>query len=263
MTTTQLNQLTHRLNQINDLSKGEVGQNRLVYSPTWIAAQQQIIQWGLDLGFQGTVDDFGTAYLDIPGKTNPEQVIATGSHVDTVKQGGRFDGLYGVLGGLQALERLLDDNGQPSKTLRLISFSEEEGSRFPETFTGSKHYTGQPINLAMRDPDGISFDAARRAAVSKLDRPGVSHNLPALPVTFTELHIEQGPRLIDHHLQIGLVTSIVGQRRFTVTVKGIANHAGTTPMNDRADALQMAVDLISDLRKKRPSSGSATDIYRG
>ncbi|MSE20435.1 Zn-dependent hydrolase, partial [Lactobacillus parabuchneri] len=98
MTTTQLNQLAHRLNQINDLSKGEVGQNRLVYSPTWIAAQQQIIQWGLDLGFQVTVDDFGTAYLDIPGKTNPEQVIATGSHIDTVKQGGRFDGLYGVLG---------------------------------------------------------------------------------------------------------------------------------------------------------------------
>ncbi|APR07414.1 M20 family metallo-hydrolase [Lentilactobacillus parabuchneri] len=249
MTTTQLNQLAHRLNQINDLSKGEVGQNRLVYSPTWIAAQQQIIQWGLDLGFQVTVDDFGTAYLDIPGKTNPEQVIATGSHIDTVKQGGRFDGLYGVLGGLEALERLLDADGQPSKTLRLISFSEEEGSRFPETFTGSKHYTGQSINLAMRDPDGISFEAARQAAVSKLDLPGVNHNLPALPVTFTELHIEQGPRLIDHHLQIGLVTSIVGQRRFTVTVKGIANHAGTTPMNDRADALQMAVDLISDLRK--------------
>ncbi|MGF2384927.1 M20 family metallo-hydrolase [Lentilactobacillus otakiensis] len=248
MTTTQLNELTHRLATINDLSEGEIGQNRLVYSPTWIEAQKQVIQWALQLGLTVTVDDFGTAYMDIPGTDHPGQVIATGSHIDTVAQGGRFDGLYGVLGGMQAIENLLATEGQPKQTLRLISFSEEEGSRFPDTFTGSKHYTGAKINLSMTDPDGIHFDDARQSAVAQLNLPGVKHDLPDLPATFTELHIEQGPRLIDHQLQIGLVTAIVGQRRFTVTVKGIANHAGTTPMDERADALEMAVTLISQLR---------------
>ncbi|MEE8825533.1 allantoate amidohydrolase [Lentilactobacillus sunkii] len=250
MTTTQLNQLAHRIDTINAFSKGEIGQNRLVYSPTWIRAQQQVINWGLQLGFDVTVDDFGTTYMDIPGTVQPDQIIAAGSHIDTVAQGGRFDGLYGVLGGLQAIENLLESFGRPKKTLRLISFSEEEGSRFPDTFTGSKHYTGQPINLAMTDPNGVSFEDARRNAVAKLKITGVKSGRPELPSTFTELHIEQGPRLIDHHLQIGLVTSIVGQRRFTVTVKGIANHAGTTPMDERADALEMAVTLISDLRQQ-------------
>ncbi len=250
MTTTQLNQLTHRLETINGLSKGEIGQNRLVYSPTWVSAQQQVIKWGLDLGLQVSVDDFGTTYMDIPGTVHPDQVIAVGSHIDTVAQGGRFDGLYGVLGGLQAIEDLLETAGRPKKTIRLISFSEEEGSRFPDTFTGSKHYTNQKVNLAMTDPDGISFENARKDAVGKLNLPGVTHAKPGLPSTFTELHIEQGPRLIDRQLQIGLVTAIVGQRRFTVTVKGIANHAGTTPMDERADALEMAVTLISELRSR-------------
>lgn len=250
MTTTQLNQLAHRLDTINAFSKGEIGQNRLVYSPTWIRAQQQVINWGLQLGFDVTVDDLGTTYMDIPGTVHPDQIIAAGSHIDTVAQGGQFDGLYGVLGGLQAIENLLETVGRPKKTLRLISFSEEEGSRFPDTFTGSKHYTGQEINLTMTDPNGVAFEEARRNAVAKLNLPGIKIGRPELPSTFTELHIEQGPRLIDHHLQIGLVTSIVGQRRFTVTVKGIANHAGTTPMDERADALEMAVTLISDLRRK-------------
>lgn len=248
MTTTQLKQLAHRLDTINQFKTNEVGQNRLVYSPTWVEAQRQVIKWGFELGFQVSVDDFGTAYLDMSGTTTSKTVIATGSHIDTVAQGGKYDGLYGVLGGLQAIENLVAKFGRPKKTLRLISFNEEEGSRFPDTFTGSKHYTGQRVDLTMKDPAGIQFDDARKHAVAELKLPGVRHELPDLPTSFTELHIEQGPRLIDGGLQIGLVTAIVGQRRYTVTVRGIANHAGTTPMNDRADALQRAVDLIVALR---------------
>lgn len=161
MTTTQLTELAHRLATINQFKTNEVGQNRLVYSPTWVEAQRQVIKWGLELGFQVSVDDFGTAYLDMPGTTEPETVIATGSHIDTVAQGGQYDGLYGVLGGLQAIENLVVEFGRPQKTLRLISFSEEEGSRFPDTFTGSKHYTGQQVDLTMKDPAGIQFDDAR------------------------------------------------------------------------------------------------------
>lgn len=240
-------QLEDRLATINHFSNHEIGQNRLVYSSTWIKGQNQLINWGLASGMTVTVDAYGTVYLDVIGSTVPQDVIATGSHMDTVVHGGPYDGLYGVIGGLQAIQNLVSRFGQPKKTLRLISFSEEEGSRFPATFSGSKHYTGFEDVTSIQDQAGNDFDAVRKVAVAKLNRNGVTAGRPTLPESFTELHIEQGPRLSEAACQIGLVTAIVGQRRFTVTVNGIANHAGTTPMSDRHDALQIAVTLINQL----------------
>lgn len=240
-------ELINRLLTINQFSGDQIGQNRLVYSPTWVKGQQQLIKWGLQAGMTVTVDAYGTVYLDVIGSQSPNGIIATGSHMDTVVHGGQYDGLYGVLGGFQAISNLVTALGQPKKTLRLVSFSEEEGSRFPATFTGSKHYARVADIHNIRDHHGISFDDAREKAVSRLQLPGVKTGLPKLPDSFTELHIEQGPRLINQHLQIGLVTSIVGQRRFTVTINGVANHAGTTPMADRHDALLIATSLINRL----------------
>lgn len=240
-------ELISRLRTINQFSGNQIGQNRLVYSPTWVKGQQQLIKWGLAAGMAVTVDAYGTVYLDVIGSQSPNGIVATGSHMDTVVHGGKFDGLYGVVGGFQAISNLVAALGRPKKTLRLISFSEEEGSRFPATFTGSKHYARVADVHDIVDHHGISFDDARQKAVAKLQFPGVNTGLPALPDSFTELHIEQGPRLVNQHLQIGLVTSIVGQRRFTVTINGVANHAGTTPMADRHDALLLASSLINRL----------------
>ncbi|MCD2256377.1 Zn-dependent hydrolase [Agrilactobacillus fermenti] len=237
--------------EINALSGEQSGQNRLVYSSTWIQAQQQLIAWGQQLGLRVTVDRYGTVYLDLVGREFPGQIIATGSHMDTVRQGGDYDGLYGVIGGLEAIANLAKRFGQPKKTLRLIAFSEEEGSRFPATFTGSKHYARLPVTETINDDQGLSFAVARAQAVAQLVKDGVVFELPQLPETFTELHIEQGPRLFDQKIDIGLVESIVGQKRYTVVVKGQANHAGTTPMVDRADALQTAVMLIHYLQEQR------------
>lgn len=234
---------------INRFSTNEVGQNRLVYTPNWIKGQRQLIAWGHQAGMRATVDAYGTVYLDIAGSQAPDKIIATGSHMDTVVHGGPYDGLYGVLGGFQAICELIQVLGRPKKTLRLISFSEEEGSRFPATFSGSKHYCRVEDVTGIQDHAGIDFNKARQAAVAKLKEANVHTGLPSVPTTFTELHIEQGPRLINAHRQIGLVTSIVGQRRFTITVNGLSNHAGTTPMADRHDAFQIAVTLISRLRQ--------------
>ncbi|MGP3641389.1 hydantoinase/carbamoylase family amidase [Lentilactobacillus hilgardii] len=241
-------QLNNRLTTINQFSKNEVGQNRLVYSPNWVKGQKQLISWGNQAEMTITVDTYGTVYLDVIGSQSPDTIIATGSHMDTVAHGGPYDGLYGVVGGLQAILNLVRTFGQPKKTLRLISFSEEEGSRFPATFSGSKHYARIQNVTGIKDQSGIAFDTARQKAVFQLKEAADEMGLPNIPSTFTELHIEQGPRLIESHCQIGLVTSIVGQRRFTVTVNGIANHAGTTPMTDRHDALQIAIVLISHLK---------------
>ncbi len=242
-----LAQLTEHLAKINALSQDTAGQNRLVYSPGWVAAQRQLLAWGQDLGLTVTLDDYGTVYLDLIGSTQPETIIATGSHMDTVVQGGPLDGLYGVLGGLQALLTLKRALGQPKKTLRVIAFSEEEGSRFPTTFSGSKHYARIEDTTGLKDKDGLDFDSVRTAAVAQLAGPNIQRTLPKLPATFTELHIEQGPRLAAAKAQIGLVAAIVGQRRYTVTVTGVANHAGTTPMAQRHDALQATVQFINRL----------------
>lgn len=238
----------HRFQQIIHLSDTNNGQNRLVYSPSWIAAQTELIRFGQQIGLTSMVDDYGNVYLDLPG--DDDQIIATGSHMDTVINGGKYDGLYGVLGGLQAIDRLKQQLGTPRHTLRLISFSEEEGSRFNATFTGSKYYALHESAVPLRDGAGWSFDDARQRAVTQLQAlKGVLIKRPSRPTSFTELHIEQGPRLINNHAQIGLVSGIVGQRRFQVTVQGESNHAGTTPMANRHDALQTTITMIAKLNQ--------------
>lgn len=222
-------------------------QNRLVYNQDWLANQRDLIFLGQRYGATVTVDDYGNVYLDFPGKMN-DQPVATGSHMDTVKHGGRYDGLYGVLGGFCAIQQLYEQHGIPNHPIRLISFSEEEGSRFPAAFTGSKYYTGNLQAEKLLDNQGITFDAARHLAVTQLQNlPYVKAQRVALPVTFTELHIEQGPRLAQSHKKIGLVSGIVAQNRYAVTVHGQANHAGTTPMAQRQDAIATASLLIAKL----------------
>lgn len=231
-----LNQFTHQYDQ-----------NRLVYNQDWLANQRDLILLGQRNGAKATVDDYGNVYLDFPGQMN-DRPVATGSHMDTVKHGGRYDGLYGVLGGFCAIQQLYEQHGIPKHPLRLISFSEEEGSRFPAAFTGSKYYTGTLQTEELLDNQGITFEEARHVAVTQLQHlPHVKSRNVALPVTFTELHIEQGPRLVESHKKIGLVTGIVAQNRYEVTVHGQANHAGTTPMVQRQDAIAIASLLMTKL----------------
>ncbi|WP_257607258.1 Zn-dependent hydrolase [Weissella sagaensis] len=231
-----LNQFTHQHDQ-----------NRLVYNQDWLSNQRALILLGQRNGATATVDDYGNVYLDFPGQMN-DRPVATGSHMDTVKHGGHYDGLYGVLGGFCAIQQLYEQHGIPKHPLRLISFSEEEGSRFPAAFTGSKYYTGTLQAEKLLDNQGITFDAARHLAVTQLQNlPYVKTQRVSLPVTFTELHIEQGPRLAESHKKIGLVTGIVAQKRYEVTVHGQANHAGTTPMIQRQDAIATASALMAKL----------------
>ena len=239
-------QLADLLNQFN--TTADTGQNRLVYSEQWLHNQKTLILLGQKYGAKAIVDDYGNVSLDFPGQeaTLP---IATGSHMDTVRQGGRYDGLYGVLGGFCAIQKVYQQGGLPKKPLRLISFSEEEGSRFPAAFTGSKHYTGQQQQVAaLVDETSITFTQARENAIKQLQSmPDVRRQRAPLPANFTELHIEQGPRLAQAHQPIGLVTGIVAQNRYNVTVHGQANHAGTTPMAQRQDAIATASHLMARL----------------
>lgn len=232
------------LSQFGGLKDG--GVTRFVYDSAWVSAMDFVLQDAQSRGMTTEIDSYGNGFMTYRGKQSG-QVIASGSHIDTVNQAGIYDGAYGLAAAVIAMSALVEQYGQPRRTMTAIAFSEEEGSRFPTSFSGSKHYAGvEETPSDLRDNDGITFGQARQKAVKQL-----SQNYPMveqrLPCEFFELHIEQGPVLEEKGLPLGVVSAICEQKRFTVTIHGQTNHAGTTPQHLRKDALKAAVKLIYEL----------------
>jgi allantoate deiminase len=234
------------------------GVTRLLYSPAWLEAQLALKNMMDQTKLQTYFDSVGNLFGRLPGTKGEKQTILTGSHIDTVVEGGKYDGAYGIIASLIATLRLFHKYGYPQKTIEVVSLCEEEGSRFPLTFWGSRNISGA-YSLErvkdIKDGNGISFlDAMKQA--------GFDPELYTSPVRediekFVEIHIEQGMILERNHNQIGIVTHIVGQRRFTIRVIGESNHAGTTPMLFRKDAVYIASNLISFLTEKAKGMDSA------
>ena len=224
----------------------EGGVTRLLYSKEWVQAQTALKIKMEETGFRTYFDNVGNLFGQIEGAEN--EVILTGSHVDTVIQGGKYDGAYGIIASYLAVKRLVERFGKPKKTIEVVSLCEEEGSRFPLTYWGSKNIVGDytPITIeGMKDKNGVPFKQAMTEAgfpfleYKTKKRSDIQH--------FVEIHIEQGSVLEKSHMDLGLVSHIVGQKRFTITLTGESNHAGTTPMTERKDALVCAANSISEL----------------
>lgn len=220
------------------------GVTRLLYSESWMQAQTQLAGWFAEYGLQVSYDDIGNLYGRLEGEDKDAPALITGSHIDTVVDGGKYDGAYGVVAAMLAVSELKKRYGQPKKPIEVVSLCEEEGSRFPLSFYGSGSMTGVYGEEVRErcDADGASIDEAMKSC-------GFGQGHYRSPETndidaFAELHIEQGSVLEQAAETIGLVTHIVGQRRMTVYVNGESNHAGTTPMHIRHDAMTTAADLI-------------------
>lgn len=211
---------------------------RLLYSDSWLEAQQTVKQTLESIGMTTRFDAIGNLFGRVEGTEMPEETILSGSHIDTVRNGGTLDGQYGVIAAYVAINYLLETYGQPKRSLEVISMAEEEGSRFPTAFWGSKNFVGEATKedvVAIADFDGLKF-------VDEMQRHGFDFRDETQPVrkdikAFVEIHIEQGSVLEKEQIQIGVVNNIAGQRRYTVVLKGEANHAGTTPMGYRKDAV--------------------------
>lgn len=184
----------------------------------------------------------------------------TGSHVDTQPLGGNYDGVYGVLAGLELLRTLNDHNVETERDVVLVNWTNEEGARFAPAMLASGVWTGQFSEAyahARADSNGITVGEA-------LDSIGYRGEAPAraFPVhACYELHIEQGPILEDEALDIGLVRAAMGQRWFTLTLDGFAAHAGTTPMHSRRDALTAFAELalkVEEIGYRHAPDGRAT-----
>jgi allantoate deiminase len=232
------------------------GMTRLLYSREWLEAQQQFKKRMAESGFDTRFDEVGNLYGRLTGTQFPDEVILSGSHIDTVVNGGNLDGQFGALAAWLALRWLKETYGAPLRTVEAVAMAEEEGSRFPYVFWGSKNIFGlaNPAEVKnISDAHGINF-------VTAMNECGFT--LPAAPLTprqdikaFVELHIEQGCVLETNGQSVGVVNAIVGQRRYTITLDGESNHAGTTPMRYRRDTVHAFSRICCEAIAKAKAHG--------
>lgn len=232
------------LGRIGDTGDG--GNNRLALTDADRAGRDLVVAWMRDLGLDVRVDAIGNVVATRAGRLDGPPVM-TGSHIDTVRTGGRYDGNLGVLAGLEVVETLERAGVVTDRPVAVAFFTNEEGSRFPPDMLGSLTYVGGLTVEAARDAtdaDGVSVGA-------ELDRIGYAGPFPCpgpAPHAFVELHVEQGPVLEAEALTIGAVTGVQGISWQELTIVGQSNHAGTTPMALRHDAGYAAAAVATFVR---------------
>lgn len=201
-----------------------------------------------DLGLDVEVDAAGNLIARWNVGSGPAVVL--GSHIDTVPQGGRFDGALGVMGGLHAIRLLKERGVQPQRPVWLVAFMDEENTRFGTALFGSRAFAGEDLgDLGDRtDRAGVTLGEAMRGWERDLADIGAAKAIDGVG-TYLELHIEQGPQLESESIDLGVVTSIVGIVGYRVCITGQANHAGTTPMHLRRDALVGAAQVVLGVRR--------------
>ncbi|MSQ54575.1 MAG: Zn-dependent hydrolase [Betaproteobacteria bacterium] len=227
------------------------GVNRLALSAEEIGARQALIGWAREFGAEAAVDAAANLYLRLEGREPSLPPLMTGSHIDTQPTGGKFDGAYGVVAGLAALRAIAASGRRPRRSVEVVAWMNEEGSRFAPGMMGSAVFTGQRTLddiMAVRDKAGVSVREAIGPVLEK------EKALPTRPVGYpvagyVEAHIEQGPVLEAKKKTIGVVTSIGGKRTFRVEVQGEPAHAGTSTRRERRDALVSAVAIVDALQK--------------
>lgn len=221
------------------------GMTRLLYTDSWKQAQEYVKKQMESIGMTSKFDKVGNLFGRVEGTELPGETIMSGSHIDTVVNGGTLDGQFGVIASLTASQLLLEKYGKPRRSLEVISMAEEEGSRFPTVFWGSKNFVGIADNdeiKDIKDAEGYKFvDEMHRQGFDINEKQTRRDDIKA----FVEEHIEQGSILETEHEQIGIVNNIAGQRRYNITLKGEANHAGTTPLDYRHDAVYGMSKIIS------------------
>lgn len=236
------------------------GVTRLTLSDEDRQARDLLRQWAQEAGFPCAVDSMGNMFIRRAGKNPQLAPVLTGSHVDSQPLGGRYDGIYGVLAGLEALRTLNERGIETERDIVLVNWTNEEGARFAPAMLASGVWAGQfseAFALARKDRDGISVGAALEAIGYRGERPTAAFPVHAC----YEVHIEQGPILEEEDVDIGLVHAAMGQRWFNVTLEGFSAHAGTTPMGSRRDALTAFAELalaVEQIGIARNPDGRAT-----
>jgi N-carbamoyl-L-amino-acid hydrolase len=246
------------LARIGATSKG--GVCRLTLTDLDRQGRDLVTRWAREAGMTVTIDKIGNGYMRRPGRDNSLPPIMTGSHIDTQPTGGKFDGNYGVLAGLEVVRTLNDHGIETEAPIEVAFWTNEEGSRFVPVMMGSgvfaKAFTLEHA-YAATDSEGKTVKGElERIGYVGSQEPG-DHPIGA----YFEAHIEQGPVLEDHAKTIGVVTGVLGIRWYDCVVTGMEAHAGPTPMALRKDALQAAAQLMQEVvacAHRHPPHGRGT-----
>ncbi|GJL83108.1 MAG: Zn-dependent hydrolase [marine bacterium B5-7] len=224
------------------------GSTRLSFSSEYRAACDYLINVAESSGLSARFDAIGNLRIRLDGAQSNLPVVVVGSHIDTVIHGGNFDGILGVVSGLEILSTLVEENIQPIHPIEVVNFVEEEGTTFRCPLTGSKALTGQLDEDALKtlkDDDGRTFHEAAIAFGLDPSRLDEDRFYKDTIKSMLELHIEQGAVLESLGIPVGIVNDIAGSENYRIRLYGRANHAGTTPMSLRFDSLACAAECIT------------------
>jgi N-carbamoyl-L-amino-acid hydrolase len=243
-------------------ARDDGGVDRQALSDAEIAARAEVIGWGRALGLAPFTDEAANLFLRLEGVDSDLPPVLAGSHIDSQPTGGKFDGAYGVLAALEAVAAIRETGVVPRRSIEVVAWTNEEGSRFAPGMTGSELFTGDKsleTESDIRDAAEIRLgDALARVLTADSGVPRRPFRRPVL--AYIEPHIEQGPLLERAKLPVGVVTGIQGTRRYRVRVHGEAAHAGTAERHERKDALMAAVRMIAmiDEAAMRPADTKLT-----
>ena len=219
----------------------------------------QLRDWMQSAGLIATIDAVGNVVGRYPGTPGTTKSLLVGSHYDTVANAGLYDGRLGILTGLVVAEYLNRVGLRLPFHLDIVAFSEEEGVRFSAPYLGSGAIAGRfdETALARRDQDNVSLATVLQKEGVDLAAIRALARAPETLRGYLEVHIEQGPVLLERGLPVGIVTSIAGSSRFRVTIEGVAGHAGTVPMPLRRDAAAAAAEIVLAVERR---CSTATDL---
>jgi hydantoinase/carbamoylase family amidase len=246
------------LKELRSLTGDENGAQRVAFTPVWATARKWLRSKIEETGAEIHNDAAGNLWATLRGKS--DKALLIGGHIDSVPNGGWLDGCLNTLAAVEILRRINSQfSGKPPVTVRLVDWADEEGARFGKSLFGSSACAG---NLDMdearglKDKDGISLPAALKEHGIDFDRVKESGHELKNAAAYLELHIEQGPVLLDLQLPLGTVLGTFGVERHAVTFRGQAAHSGSTPMNRRHDAFLAAAKMSPEIYEIARRSGN-------
>jgi N-carbamoyl-L-amino-acid hydrolase len=253
------------LRELQELTGDENGAQRVAWTETWERARQWLRERVVSTGADEEIDEAGNQWFTLPGSS--ERALLLGGHIDSVPNGGWLDGSLNLVAAVEVLRRVAE-GGTPPLTVRLVNWADEEGARFGRSLFGSSAAAGsmsdQDELRERRDADGIALPDALAEHGVELDRALEARRQLEGAAAYLELHIEQGPVLESLDLPLGVVLGTFGVERHQITFRGQAAHAGSTPMDQRRDALAGAAKLELEIREiaKRVGGGAVCTMGR-
>jgi hydantoinase/carbamoylase family amidase len=250
------------LKELRQLTGDENGAQRVAFTKTWLKARAWFKEKLKDLPLEIHNDEAGNAWHTLRGQS--DKALLIGGHIDSVPNGGWLDGCLNIVAGIEILRRInAQYNGKPPVTVRLVDWADEEGARFGKSLFGSSACSGNlDMNEArgLKDKDGIRLPDALKEVGIDFERAKDSGKELKNAAAYIELHIEQGPVLLDLDLPLGAVLGTFGVERHAITFKGQAAHSGSTPMNRRKDAFLAAAKMSPEIYKiaERSKGGVCT-----